>query len=65
MSDLSVRLFGLTTVAQEGESVTPSFDPKSLPKQPRVFSKYVTVGIRLVREGCFVCCALARQAAFQ
>ncbi len=49
MSDLSVRLFGLTNreVAQESESVTPSFGREGLPEQPKLFSKYVAVGIRL------------------
>jgi len=47
MSDLSVRLFELTyRVAQESESVTPSFGREGLPEQPRLFSKYVAVGIR-------------------
>ena len=65
MSDLSVRLFGLTAVAQEGESVTPSFGTMGLPKLPGVFPKYVTVGFRLA---CieFVCWrALVSQAAFE
>lgn len=53
MSDLSIRLFELTSrAAQEGESVTSSFDRESLPKQLGLFSKYATVGIRLCNAMC-------------
>jgi hypothetical protein len=65
VSDLSVRLFGLTAVAQEGESVTPSFDTMGSPKRPDVFPKYATVGFRLACIEVVFWRALMSQAAFQ